>query len=59
MIGLQYRIWAVQKQFGNRCSAFITGARACAGKAPKATGDVLHATTVGLFEQALRRIAGS
>ncbi len=34
-----------------------THARACAGKAPKATGDVLHATTVGLFEQALRRIA--
>jgi len=34
-----------------------THARACAGKAPKATGDILHATTVGLFEQALRRIA--
>jgi aminoglycoside phosphotransferase (APT) family kinase protein len=33
-----------------------THARACAGKAPKATGDVLHATTVGLFERALRRI---
>ena len=30
-----------------------TFARACAGKAPKATGDVLHATTVGLFERAL------
>lgn len=35
-----------------------THARACAGKAPKATGDVLHATTVGLFQRALRRIAG-
>jgi len=34
-----------------------THARACAGKAPKATGDVLHATTIGLFDQALRRIA--
>jgi aminoglycoside phosphotransferase (APT) family kinase protein len=33
-----------------------THARACAGKAPKATGDVLHATTVGLFARALRRI---
>jgi aminoglycoside phosphotransferase (APT) family kinase protein len=33
-----------------------THARACAGKAPRATGDVLHATTVGLFERALRRI---
>ncbi|MGH0028872.1 MAG: phosphotransferase family protein [Myxococcota bacterium] len=31
-----------------------THARACAGKAPKATGDVLHATTVALFERALR-----
>lgn len=30
-----------------------TFARACAGKAPKATGDLLHATTVGLFERAL------
>jgi aminoglycoside phosphotransferase (APT) family kinase protein len=30
-----------------------THARACAGKAPKATGDVLHATTVGLFKKAL------
>ncbi len=29
-----------------------THARACAGKAPKPTGDVLHATTVGLFERA-------
>ena len=26
-----------------------THARACAGKAPKATGDLLHATTVALF----------
>lgn len=34
-----------------------THARACAGKAPKATGDALHATTVGLFDQARRRIA--
>ena len=30
-----------------------THARACAGKAPKATGDLLHATTVALFERAL------
>ena len=30
-----------------------THARACAGKAPKETGDALHATTVGLFERAL------
>ena len=34
-----------------------THARACAGKAPKPTGDVLHATTLGLFERARRRIA--
>jgi len=34
-----------------------THARACAGQAPRATGDVLHATTVGLFERALRFIA--
>ena len=33
-----------------------THARACAGKAPQATGDALHATTVGLFQRALRRI---
>jgi aminoglycoside phosphotransferase (APT) family kinase protein len=33
-----------------------THARACAGKAPKATGDGLHAMTVSLFERALRRI---
>lgn len=31
-----------------------THARACAGKAPKAIGDLLHATTVGLFGRALR-----
>ncbi|MCK7544053.1 phosphotransferase family protein [Marinobacter bryozoorum] len=30
-----------------------THARACAGKAPKATGDLLHASTVALFERAL------
>jgi aminoglycoside phosphotransferase (APT) family kinase protein len=30
-----------------------THARACAGKAPKPTGDLLHATTVALFERAL------
>lgn len=34
-----------------------THARACAGQADKAVGDALHATTVGLFAQALRRIA--
>lgn len=33
-----------------------THARACAGRAPKATGDLLHAKTIGLFERALRRI---
>ena len=33
-----------------------THARACAGKAPRATGDLLHAKTVGLFERALRWI---
>jgi len=33
-----------------------THARACAGKAERAVGDLLHATTVGLFEQALGRI---
>ncbi len=36
-----------------------THARAFAGKAPKTTGDVLHATTVGLFERALQRIRAS
>jgi hypothetical protein len=30
-----------------------THARAFAGKAPKDIGDLLHATTVGLFERAL------
>lgn len=30
-----------------------THARAFAGKAPKEVGDMLHATTVGLFERAL------
>lgn len=33
-----------------------THARACAGKAPVEVGDLLHATTVGLFERALRVI---
>jgi aminoglycoside phosphotransferase (APT) family kinase protein len=33
-----------------------THARACAGKAPRATGDLLHAMTVGLLEQALTLI---
>ncbi len=33
-----------------------THARACAGRAPKATGDLLHAKTIGLFQRALRRI---
>jgi len=34
-----------------------THARAFAGKAPKEVGDLLHATTVGLFERAQRAIA--
>ncbi len=34
-----------------------THARACAGKAPKTTGDVLHATTLGLFERAQKFMA--
>jgi aminoglycoside phosphotransferase (APT) family kinase protein len=34
-----------------------THARAAAGKAPKAVGDLLHATTLRLFEQAQRLIA--
>lgn len=34
-------------------------ARAFAGKAPKAIGDRLHATTIGLFERALSRIGGA
>lgn len=33
-----------------------TFARACAGKAPKATGDALHASTVNLFTKALEKI---
>jgi aminoglycoside phosphotransferase (APT) family kinase protein len=33
-----------------------THARAFAGKAPQEVGDVLHATTLGLFERAVRRI---
>jgi aminoglycoside phosphotransferase (APT) family kinase protein len=33
-----------------------THARAFAGRAPKATGDALHATTIGLFQRAVRRI---
>jgi aminoglycoside phosphotransferase (APT) family kinase protein len=33
-----------------------THARACAGRAPKATGDALHASTVALFERARRKI---
>lgn len=33
-----------------------THARACAGRAPKATGDLLHATTLALFGRALHRI---
>ena len=31
-----------------------THARACAGRADRQIGDLLHATTVGLFERALR-----
>ncbi|MEM9177191.1 MAG: phosphotransferase family protein [Myxococcota bacterium] len=31
-------------------------ARACAGRAPKAIGDLLHATTVALFERALQLV---
>lgn len=31
-----------------------THARACAGRAPRETGDLLHAKTIGLFERALR-----
>lgn len=34
-----------------------THARACAGKAPRETGDRLHAHTIHLFERALRRIS--
>src|SRR5262249_48248653 len=35
-----------------------THARAFAGKAPKATGDFLHAVTLALFRRARQRIAG-
>ena len=35
-----------------------THARACAGKAPQATGDLLHAITLGLFKRAETLIAG-
>jgi aminoglycoside phosphotransferase (APT) family kinase protein len=35
-----------------------TYARACAGKAPKATGDYLHNNTLGLFARALEKIRG-
>lgn len=34
-----------------------THARACAGKARKETGDMLHEATVSLFERALRKIS--
>ena len=34
-----------------------THARACAGQADKAVGDALHATTLGLFDRAKKRIA--
>ena len=36
-----------------------THARAFAGKAPKEIGDLLHATTVGLFDRAVRVIDGA
>lgn len=35
-----------------------TYARACAGKAPKVTGDYLHNNTLGLFARALAKIDG-
>jgi aminoglycoside phosphotransferase (APT) family kinase protein len=35
-----------------------THARACAGKAPTSTGDLLHAITLGLFARALAIIGG-
>ena len=35
-----------------------TNARADAGQAPRETGDLLHAHTVSLFEQALELIGG-
>jgi hypothetical protein len=36
-----------------------THARACAGKAPKPIGDMLHATTLGLFARAHAFIAAA
>ena len=36
-----------------------THARACAGQADRAIGDQLHASTVGLFQRAVERIAAS
>ena len=36
-----------------------THARAFAGKAPVEIGDLLHATTLGLFERAMERIGGA
>jgi hypothetical protein len=36
-----------------------THARAFAGKAPKSIGDMLHATTLGLFARAIQRIKES
>ena len=36
-----------------------TYARACAGRAPKETGDFLHASTVSLFTRALSKISAS
>jgi hypothetical protein len=33
-----------------------TFARACAGQAPKVTGDYLHASTINLFNKALGMI---
>ena len=35
-----------------------TYARACAGRAPKETGDYLHNNTLGLFRRALEKIGG-
>jgi aminoglycoside phosphotransferase (APT) family kinase protein len=34
-----------------------TYARACAGRAPKETGDFLHASTLSLFARALKKIS--
>lgn len=36
-----------------------THARACAGKAPRKIGDLLHAQTLGLFDKATKRIASA